>query len=197
MRENKVSEEAPDVLIPYFSLCFADDVADGTQERQGPQLPTRFSKRLAALRACQGKDEAGPSNAAPHIDEIIEISSDSDSEQVPEYVPGEGAGIEEEEEEVPEYIPGEGALIEVLQPLNQVEPGDIPYDGLLNDPEDEPMEEEKEDPEEDLEEDPKEDPEEDSEEDPEENPGEGSEAMEQEDPREDPEEEPEEEQEEE
>ncbi|MED6205280.1 hypothetical protein PIB30_016263 [Stylosanthes scabra] len=107
---------------------------------KAPQLPTYFSKRLAALRARQARDEAGPSNAAPHIDEVIKISSDSDSEQVPEYLSGEGAGIEEEEE-VPEYVPREGALIEVLQPLNQEEPEDIPYDGPLHDLEDEIMEE--------------------------------------------------------
>ncbi|MED6160803.1 hypothetical protein PIB30_054751 [Stylosanthes scabra] len=76
--------------------------------------------RLTALRARQARDEAGPSNAAPHNDEVIEISSDFDSEQVLKYVPGEGAGIgEEEEEEVPKYVMGEGAMIEVLQPLNQ------------------------------------------------------------------------------
>ncbi|MED6197415.1 hypothetical protein PIB30_056297 [Stylosanthes scabra] len=76
-----------------------------------------------------------------------------------QYVPGEGAGIEEEEEDVQEYVPGEGALIEVLQPLNREEPKDIPYDGSLHDLEDEVMEEEEEDLEEDLEKDLEEDPE--------------------------------------
>ncbi|MED6206522.1 hypothetical protein PIB30_027614 [Stylosanthes scabra] len=52
---------------------------------------SRFSRRLAALRARRARDEAGPANAAPHEDEDIDISSDSDSKQVPEYVPGEGA----------------------------------------------------------------------------------------------------------
>ncbi|MED6154754.1 hypothetical protein PIB30_115764, partial [Stylosanthes scabra] len=49
--------------------------------------PSRFSRRLAALRARRAKDEAGPANAAPQEDEVIDVSSDSDSEQVPEYVP--------------------------------------------------------------------------------------------------------------
>ncbi|MED6147166.1 hypothetical protein PIB30_041495 [Stylosanthes scabra] len=53
--------------------------------------PSRFPIRLAALRAHQARDEVGPANAAPHDNEVVDISSDSDSEQVPEYVPGEGA----------------------------------------------------------------------------------------------------------
>ncbi|MED6133901.1 hypothetical protein PIB30_032582 [Stylosanthes scabra] len=44
----------------------------------------------------------------------------SDLEQVPENVPGKGGEIEEEE------VPEEGAIIEVLQPLAQEEPEDIP-----------------------------------------------------------------------
>ncbi|MED6222001.1 hypothetical protein PIB30_060214, partial [Stylosanthes scabra] len=49
--------------------------------------PSRFSRRLAALRARQARNEAGPANAAPHDDEVIDVSNDSNSEQVPEYVP--------------------------------------------------------------------------------------------------------------
>ncbi|MED6207873.1 hypothetical protein PIB30_039601, partial [Stylosanthes scabra] len=67
--------------------------------------PTRFSRRLAALRARRVRDEAGPATAAPQDNEVIDISSDSDSEQVPEYVSGDGAGIEEDEE-VSKYVPG-------------------------------------------------------------------------------------------
>ncbi|MED6185839.1 hypothetical protein PIB30_060855 [Stylosanthes scabra] len=118
------------------------------RKHKTPQMPTRFSRRLAALKARQTRDEAGPSNAAPRDDEIINISSNSEQEQ--ENVQEEGGEIEEEE------VSGDGALIEVLQPLAQEEPEDIPYDGL----EDGEMEEEEEDPEEDLEEDPEEDPEE-------------------------------------
>ncbi|MED6148210.1 hypothetical protein PIB30_048132 [Stylosanthes scabra] len=51
--------------------------------------PSRFSRRLASLRARRARDEAGPANAAPQEDEVIDVSSDSDSEQVPEYVSGE------------------------------------------------------------------------------------------------------------
>ncbi|MED6205612.1 hypothetical protein PIB30_019362, partial [Stylosanthes scabra] len=58
--------------------------------------PSHFSRRLDALRARRAKDEAGPANAAPQEDEVIDVSSDSDSEQVPEYVPGEGATNEQE-----------------------------------------------------------------------------------------------------
>ncbi|MED6188661.1 hypothetical protein PIB30_087997 [Stylosanthes scabra] len=119
---------------------------------KAPQMPTRFSRRLAALKARQTKDEAGPSNVAPHDDEIINISSDSEQEQ--EDVQEEEGEIEEEE------VPGYGTLIEVLQPLAQEEPEDIPYDG----PEDGEMEEEEEGPEEDIEDDPEEDPEEEPEE---------------------------------
>ncbi|MED6207382.1 hypothetical protein PIB30_035288 [Stylosanthes scabra] len=120
---------------------------------KAPQLPTRFSKRLATLRAREARDEAWPLNSASHNDEVIEVSSDSNSEQVPKYVPGEGVGIIKEEE-VPEYVPGEGAMIEVLQPLNQEEPEDIPYDGPVHELDDEPMDEEEEDPKEDPVEDP-------------------------------------------
>ncbi|MED6149291.1 hypothetical protein PIB30_061014 [Stylosanthes scabra] len=119
---------------------------------KAPQMLTRFSRRLAALKARQTKDETGPSNAAPRDDEIINISSDSEQEQ--EYVQEEEGEIEEEE------VSGYGALIEVLQPLSQEEPEDIPYDG----PEDGEIEEEEEDPEEDFEDDPEEDPEEEPEE---------------------------------
>ncbi|MED6159082.1 hypothetical protein PIB30_039064 [Stylosanthes scabra] len=85
---------------------------------KAPQMPTCFSRRLAALKARQTRNEAGPSNAAPRDDEIINISSDSEQEQ--EDVQVEEGEIEEEE------VPGYGALIEVLQPLAQEEPEDIP-----------------------------------------------------------------------
>ncbi|MED6221190.1 hypothetical protein PIB30_052085 [Stylosanthes scabra] len=74
--------------------------------------PSRFSRRLVVLRARRARDEVGPANAAPQEDEGIDVSSDSDSEQVPEYVPGEGAANEQDDEEVPEYIPGEGTGVE-------------------------------------------------------------------------------------
>ncbi|MED6138626.1 hypothetical protein PIB30_076137, partial [Stylosanthes scabra] len=48
---------------------------------------SRFSRRLAALRTRRARDEAIPANAAPQEDEVIDVSNDSDSEQVPEYVP--------------------------------------------------------------------------------------------------------------
>ncbi|MED6213361.1 hypothetical protein PIB30_092355 [Stylosanthes scabra] len=105
------------------------------------QLPTRFSLRLAALRTRRSRDKAGPSNPAPISTERIEISSDSESEEVPEYILGAG---QSDDEEVPDYIPEDGPA------KNQ-------------DPEDEEPEEE--DPEEDSEEDSKEEPEEDPEED--------------------------------
>ncbi|MED6193349.1 hypothetical protein PIB30_018501 [Stylosanthes scabra] len=124
-------------------ILYHDKGIDAHLERQSSPTAYRFSKRLAAVRARQAKDEAGPSNAASCDDEIINISSDS--EQVPENVSGEEGEIEEEKG------PEEGALIEVLQPLAQEEPEDIPYDGPLHDPEDEVMEEEEEGPEEDPE----------------------------------------------
>ncbi|MED6147446.1 hypothetical protein PIB30_044053 [Stylosanthes scabra] len=68
---------------------------------KAPQMPTRFSKRLTTLKAHQTRNEAGPSNAAPCDDDIINISSDS--EQVEENVPGKRGQIEEEE--VPEKEP--------------------------------------------------------------------------------------------
>ncbi|MED6218288.1 hypothetical protein PIB30_025379 [Stylosanthes scabra] len=129
--------------------------------------PSRFSRRLVALKARQARDEAGPANVAPHDNEVVEINSDSDLEQIPEYVPGEGAEIEEEDEEVPEYVPD-------AEPMGEEE-----------DPE--------EDPEEDTKEDPEEEPEEDPEEDPEEEPEDPEEGLE-EDPEEKQEEEPQEEQ---
>ncbi|MED6121610.1 hypothetical protein PIB30_031827 [Stylosanthes scabra] len=131
------------MLNKIEKILYHDKGADAhlmaPRKDKAPQMPTRFSKRLAALKARQTRDEAGPSNAAPRYDEIINISSDS--EQVQENVQEEGGEIEEEE------VPGEGALLEVLQPLAQEEPEDISYDGPLHDPKDEEMEEEEEDPE--------------------------------------------------
>ncbi|MED6144916.1 hypothetical protein PIB30_019885 [Stylosanthes scabra] len=108
--------------------------------------PSCFSRRLAALKARQARDEAGPANVVPHDNEVVDISSDTDSEQVPEYLPGEEARIEEEGEEVPDYLPG-------AEPMGQEEDPE-------EDPEEDTEEEPEEDPEEDLEEDPEEDPEE-------------------------------------
>ncbi|MED6222073.1 hypothetical protein PIB30_060914 [Stylosanthes scabra] len=51
------------------------------RKHKTPQMSTRFSRRLAVLKARQTKDKAGPSNAAPRDDEIINISSDSEQEQ--------------------------------------------------------------------------------------------------------------------
>ncbi|MED6195689.1 hypothetical protein PIB30_040369 [Stylosanthes scabra] len=42
--------------------------------------PSHFSRRLAAFKASRARDEAGPVIAAPHDDEIVNISSDSDLE---------------------------------------------------------------------------------------------------------------------
>ncbi|MED6151705.1 hypothetical protein PIB30_084928 [Stylosanthes scabra] len=69
------------------------------------QPPIRFSLRLAALKTRQSRDKAGPSHIAPINAEPIEISSDSESEEVPEYIPGTG---QSDDEEVPEYIPEDG-----------------------------------------------------------------------------------------
>ncbi|MED6143845.1 hypothetical protein PIB30_009655 [Stylosanthes scabra] len=148
-RASRAYKRTPSPSHLSFSSLISQ-VSPNLRKAKTYQAPTRFSRSLAALSARQAKDEVGPSNAAPHNDEVIEISSDSDSEQIPEYVPGEGAGIEEEEK-VPKYVPGEGAIIEVLQPLNQEEPEDIPYDGPVQDPEDKPMEDEEEYPEEEQE----------------------------------------------
>ncbi|MED6195945.1 hypothetical protein PIB30_042613 [Stylosanthes scabra] len=93
------------------------------RKHKTPQMPTRFSRRLAALKARQTRDEAGPWNAAPRGDEIINISSDS--EQVQENVQEEGGEIEEEE--------------------------DIPYDGPEDGEMEEEEEDPEEDPEEELE----------------------------------------------
>ncbi|MED6183248.1 hypothetical protein PIB30_036234 [Stylosanthes scabra] len=135
----------------------ADTHLMAPRKDKAPQMSTRFSRRLAAIKARQTRDEAGPSNVAPRDDGIINISSDL--EQVQKNVQEEEGEIEEEE------VPGEGALIEILQPLAQEEPEDIPYDGS----EDEEIEEEEKDPEED----PKEDQEEDPEKEPEEEQEEG------------------------
>ncbi|MED6162738.1 hypothetical protein PIB30_073436 [Stylosanthes scabra] len=117
-------------------------------------IPTRFSLWLAALRARQSTDKAGPSNTALMNPDPIIISSDSESEEIPEYIPG--AEPTEDEEEAPEYVLGDGMM------ENQ--------DHAEEDPEMDPKEEPEEDPEEESEEDPKEDPKEEPEEDPEEDP---------------------------
>ncbi|MED6205270.1 hypothetical protein PIB30_016253 [Stylosanthes scabra] len=109
--------------------------------------PSRFSRRLATLRAHQARDEAGPENAAPHNNGVVDISNNSDSEQVPEYVPGEGAGIEEEDEDIPEYVPG----------AEQLGEGEYKVPG---EPEEEPEDDPEEDPEENPEDDPEEEPQE-------------------------------------
>ncbi|MED6106131.1 hypothetical protein PIB30_002024 [Stylosanthes scabra] len=78
--------------------------------------PSCFSRRLAVLRACQARDEAGLADAAPHEDEVIDISSDSSSEQVLEYVPGEGAENKQDDEEVQEYVLGAEPMEEEEDP---------------------------------------------------------------------------------
>ncbi|MED6172858.1 hypothetical protein PIB30_053840, partial [Stylosanthes scabra] len=106
--------------------------------------PTRFSLRLAALRARQPIDKAGPSSKTPAIPYPIIISSDSEEDLDPQ-----GSSSEEEElgldpeednhgkdsldEEVAEYILEDG-------PTENQDPG-----------EEEPEEDPKEDPEEDPE----------------------------------------------
>ncbi|MED6186276.1 hypothetical protein PIB30_065228 [Stylosanthes scabra] len=60
------------------------------------QPPTRFSLRLAALKAHQSRDKAGPSRTVPINAKPIEISSDLESEEVLEYIPGTGQSDDEE-----------------------------------------------------------------------------------------------------
>ncbi|MED6137535.1 hypothetical protein PIB30_065838 [Stylosanthes scabra] len=96
--------------------------------------PSHFSRRLAALRARQARDKATNENVAPHNNEVVDISSDSDSEQVPEYVTREEAGIEEEDEDIPEYVPG-------AEPMGEEED---PEEDSEEDPEEEPQEEQPE-----------------------------------------------------
>ncbi|MED6128050.1 hypothetical protein PIB30_093920 [Stylosanthes scabra] len=113
-------------------------------------IPTRFSLRLAALRAPQSTNEAGPSNTAPINPDSIIISSDSESEEVLEYNPG--AEPMEDEEEAPEYVPGDG-MIE-----NQDQAEEDPEEELEEEPEEYPEKDPEEEPEEEPEEDPEEDP---------------------------------------
>ncbi|MED6125418.1 hypothetical protein PIB30_068345, partial [Stylosanthes scabra] len=127
------------------------------------QLPTRFSLRLAALRARQPIDKVGPSVSTPAALDPIIISSDSEEdldpkgnsfeEEDPKMDPeGEDQGVNssDESEEVPEYIPGDG--LEENQDLGKEEPEeeDRGADHEM-DPNQDP-EEPEEDPEEDLEE---------------------------------------------
>ncbi|MED6135399.1 hypothetical protein PIB30_046061 [Stylosanthes scabra] len=65
------------------------------------QPPTRYSLRLAALKTRQSRDKVGPSRTAPMSTEPIEISSDSESEEIPKYIPGTGHS---DDGEVLEYI---------------------------------------------------------------------------------------------
>ncbi|MED6222688.1 hypothetical protein PIB30_066799 [Stylosanthes scabra] len=65
------------------------------------QPPTRFSLRFAALKTRQSRDKVGPSRTAPINAKPIEISSDSESKEVLEYILGTG----QSDDEVPEYIP--------------------------------------------------------------------------------------------
>ncbi|MED6152324.1 hypothetical protein PIB30_090835 [Stylosanthes scabra] len=117
------------------------------------QPPTHFSLRLAALKTHQSRDMAGPSRTAPINVEPIEISSDSVSEEVPEYIPGTG---QSDDKEVLEYIPEDW-------PTENQNPGEEePGANHEMDPNLDPEEEE------DLEEEEEEDPEEEEEEDPEE-----------------------------
>ncbi|MED6127954.1 hypothetical protein PIB30_093009 [Stylosanthes scabra] len=133
-------------------------------------IPTRFLLRLAALRARQSTDKAGPSNTAPiNLDPII-ISSDSKSEEVPEYILG--AEPMEDEEEAPEYAAGDGMM------ENQDQAEEDPEEDPEMDPEEDPEEDLEEELEEEPEEDPEEDPEEELEEDPEEDPNLEGEEME-------------------
>ncbi|MED6176337.1 hypothetical protein PIB30_087189 [Stylosanthes scabra] len=109
------------------------------------QLPTRFSLRLAALRTRQSRDKAEPSNPAPISGAPMEISIDSESEEIPEYIPRAG---QSDDEEVPYYIPKDG-------PAKNQDPED--EEPEEEDPEEEPEEDPEEEPEEDPEEEPKED----------------------------------------
>ncbi|MED6223929.1 hypothetical protein PIB30_078912 [Stylosanthes scabra] len=97
------------------------------------QLPTRFSLRLAALRAHQPIDKARPSFSTPAAPDPIIISSDpekdlnpkgsSSEEEDPKMDPeGEDQGVNslDESEEVPEYIPGDG--LEENQDAREEEP---------------------------------------------------------------------------
>ncbi|MED6151616.1 hypothetical protein PIB30_084158 [Stylosanthes scabra] len=56
------------------------------------QPPTRFSLRLAALKACQPIDKAETSSRTPAISDLIIISSDSEEDLDPQ-----GSNSEEEE----------------------------------------------------------------------------------------------------
>ncbi|MED6124605.1 hypothetical protein PIB30_060467 [Stylosanthes scabra] len=63
---------------------------------------TRFLLRLAALKTRQSRDKVEPLRTAPMNAEPIQISSDSESEEVPEYIPGTGQSDDEELEYIPE-----------------------------------------------------------------------------------------------
>ncbi|MED6226025.1 hypothetical protein PIB30_099438 [Stylosanthes scabra] len=117
------------------------------------QLPTRFLLRLAALRTHQSRDKAGPSNSAPISAEPIEISSDSESEEVPVYIPGAG---QSDDKEIPDYIPEDGPA-ENQDPEDEKPEEEDPEEDPEEDSEEEPKEDPEEEPEEDLEEDPEED----------------------------------------
>ncbi|MED6210901.1 hypothetical protein PIB30_068470 [Stylosanthes scabra] len=117
-----------------------------TDQHGKATIPTRFSLRLAALRAHQSTDKARPSNTASMNTDPIIISSDSESKEVPEYILG--AEPMEDEEEAPECVPGD----RMMENQDQAE------EDLEEDPKEEPEEESEEDPEEDPKEEPEEDP---------------------------------------
>ncbi|MED6162964.1 hypothetical protein PIB30_075484 [Stylosanthes scabra] len=104
--------------------------------------PPHFSRRLAAMRARQARDEAANENAAPHNNEVVDVSSDSDSEQVFEYIPGEEEGIEEEHENIPEYVPGAEPMGE--EEDHEEDPEEEPEEDPEEEPEEEPQEEQPE-----------------------------------------------------
>ncbi|MED6165626.1 hypothetical protein PIB30_101393 [Stylosanthes scabra] len=123
------------------------------------QPPTRFSLQLAALKTRRSRDKAGPSHTAPINAEPIEISSDSESEEVPKYIPGTG---QSDDEEVPEYIP-EDWPAENQNPGEEELEGPAAYHEIDPNPDPEEPEEDPEEEEDPGEEDP-EDPEEQEEE---------------------------------
>ncbi|MED6130524.1 hypothetical protein PIB30_001610 [Stylosanthes scabra] len=113
------SQEMRGQLTSRLPECYGNAERNGTNS-----LPQQGSRRTLgkeqlqmemSLRIVKKKVLMRTHQTTPCARIQCAGTSDSDSEQVPEYVPGEGAGIEEDEE-VLKYVPG-------AEPMGEEEDG--------------------------------------------------------------------------